>query len=137
LDAIAQRLFAVDVLAAIHRPIGDKGMGVIQAAADDGLDIFLIQALAPIEIVFGIRKFPGSEREMFLVDVAQGDDVFGGEAWKMGLTPAPGSNQGHIQLVTRRVSAEQSCAGKNETRGSGESNGFEESDAFHRRNVKR
>ena len=36
----AQRLLAIDVHAAIHRPVGDEGVVVIRGADDHGLDVF-------------------------------------------------------------------------------------------------
>ena len=37
LHAVDQGFLAIDVFAAVHRPVGDKGVRVIQRAADDGI----------------------------------------------------------------------------------------------------
>src|ERR1043165_1286435 len=106
-------------------------MRMIEAASNHGLDIFLLQAFAPIEILLGIWKFPCAERQVLLIDIAQGNHVFLGEAFKVSLAPAPGSNQGHVQLVARRIGTEQLGIGKNEPCGSGESDRFKELAPFH------
>ena len=51
--AICKRLFAIDVQAAIHRPIGDEGVSVIRRATNHRIEVLLFEALAPIGILFG------------------------------------------------------------------------------------
>src|SRR5262245_29612883 len=46
-DAVDERLFAEDVFIAIHRPIDNKGVGMIERAADDGVNVLLFKAYTP------------------------------------------------------------------------------------------
>jgi len=55
-DAIDEGFFAIDVFAAIHGPIRDERVGVVERATDDRVDILLIKALAPIFIRFCLGK---------------------------------------------------------------------------------
>ena len=53
---IGQRLFAIDVQPAVHRPVGDEGVGVIRCAADHRVEVLLFETLSPIDVVFGFGK---------------------------------------------------------------------------------
>ena len=70
LDAVGEGFFAIDVFAAVHRPVCDESVGMIGSAADDGVHVLLIETLAPVHVFLGGGKFRGGEREVFFVDVA-------------------------------------------------------------------
>ncbi len=64
---VGQRLLAIDVLAAVHRPDVDEGVGVVGRRADNGVDVLLVEALAPVGVGLGLagiswRPRPGSSR---------------------------------------------------------------------------
>ena len=80
LHAVGQRLFAVDMLAAIHRPVGDEGVRMIGGAADHRLDVLLVEALPPVHVLLGAGELLRRKGQVLLVHVAEGDDVFFGEA---------------------------------------------------------
>ncbi len=44
LDAVDQRLFAIDVFVAVQRPVGDKCVRVIQRATNNGINVLLLKA---------------------------------------------------------------------------------------------
>jgi len=56
------------------------GVGVVGAATDDGLDVFLLEHPAPVEVRFGSGEPPGPECQMVFVNITQGDHVFAAEA---------------------------------------------------------
>jgi len=51
-------------------------MGVIGSAADDGVEVFLVEALAPVHVGRGVGEFRGGKGEVLLVHVAKGDEPF-------------------------------------------------------------
>jgi hypothetical protein len=51
-----QRLLAVAVQVAFQRPVGDEGMRVVRRADDDGVEVFVIEALAPVDVGRGTGK---------------------------------------------------------------------------------
>ena len=75
LDGIGQWLFAIHVHVTVQSPIGDEGMRVIGRAADDGIDVFLFQAFAPVEVVLRSGEYLGRLGQVLLVDVAQRNDI--------------------------------------------------------------
>ena len=131
LHAVGERLFAVDMLAAVHRPVGDEGVRMIGGAADHRLDVLLVEALPPVHVLLGAGELLRPKGQVLLVDVAQGDDVFLGEAVEVGFAPAPGADEGDIQLVAGGVGAEEPGAREDEPCGSGEGDGPEEVASFH------
>ena len=123
LDAVGQRLLAVDVLAAVHGPIGDEGVRVVGGAADHGVDVLLVEALAPIHVLLGPGKLRRGEGQVLLVHVAEGDDVLVGQAVEVGFAAAPGADEGDVELVAGCVGAEEAGAGEDEAGGAGEGDG--------------
>src|SRR5438874_4727911 len=119
------------MLASVHRPIGDKSMRMVRSAADHRLDILLLEALAPVRVLFGLRKFLRPERQVFLVHIAKCNDVLAGDASKMGFATAPRSDKSDVQLIAGSVRAEEPCSGKDQTCGAGVGHGFEEVPSFH------
>jgi hypothetical protein len=85
---------------------------VIGGAADHGVQVLLIQALAPVNVVLGLGEARGGEGQVLLIHVAEGDDVFLGEAVEVGFAAAPGAEEGDVELVAGRVGAEELRAGK-------------------------
>jgi len=59
----------------IHGPVGDKSVRVVRGAADNRIQAFLIEALAPVNIMFGLRELLGGRGKVVLVHIAQGHDV--------------------------------------------------------------
>jgi hypothetical protein len=57
------------VHATVHRPDVDEGMRVVGSGADDGVDIFLFEALSPVLICFSFGELIGGFCEVFGVDV--------------------------------------------------------------------
>ncbi len=45
LDGVGEGLFAINVQAALHRPDGDVGVGVVGGGADDAVEVLLLEEL--------------------------------------------------------------------------------------------
>jgi len=84
----------------------------------------LLKALAPVHVLRGLGKFPGRESQVLLVDITNGDHVFVGNSVEVRFRPAPGAQQGDVQLVARRIRSKEIEARKNESRRSDEGGGF-------------
>ena len=104
---------------------------MIGGAADHRVDVFLVDALPPVHILLGSGKLLRPKGQVLLVHVADGDDIFFGDAVEVGFAPAPGAEQGYVELVAGCVGSEESRPGKDESRGSGKGKGFEEVTSFH------
>src|SRR5579884_1392698 len=74
-DAVDERLFAINMLAAVHCAIGDERVRVVERAADDGVNVFLFKAFSPVNISLGPRKQFGRGSEVLLVDVTDGHNI--------------------------------------------------------------
>ena len=132
LHAVAERLLAVDMLAAVHAPVGDEGVGMIRRAADHRLDVLLVEELPPVHVLLGPGELLRPKSQVLFVHVAQGDNVLAGEAAEMGFAAAPRADEGNVELVTGGIGAEEFGARQDEPGGSGESDGSEELTSFHR-----
>ena len=55
-----QRLLAIDVQIAIQGPIGDEGVRVIGRADDHGVEVFLLEALPPVDVGLGLGEIASS-----------------------------------------------------------------------------
>ena len=94
-------------------------------------EAFLVEAFSPVYVGLGIGKFFRAEREVFLIHVAKGDDVFAGDGVEVGFTPAPRAEQRDVEFVAWRVSSKEFDARKNERSGAGNGGGLEELASFH------
>ena len=131
LHAVAQRLLAVDMLAAVHAPVGDESVGVIRRAADHRLNVLLVEALPPVHVLLGPGKLLRPKSQVLLVHVAQGDDILAHEAAEMGFAAAPRADEGDIELVAGGIGTEEFGSRQDKPGGSGESDGSEELTSFH------
>ena len=131
-NGIGEGFFAINMFAAIHRPVRDERVGVIGGAANDSVEVFLVEAFSPINVVLCLRKFFGGESQVFLVDVAECSDIFTGYPAVMRLTASPGANEGEVKFVAGGIGPEQLSARKNQRGGSGEGGGFQECTTVHR-----
>src|ERR1043166_1049623 len=137
LDAVGQRFLAIDVFAAVHRPIGHEGVRVIGRAAHDRFDVLLLQTLTPVHVVLRVRELLGGKGQMLLVHVAEGDDVLAGDAGEMDFAATPGADQGDVQLVAGGICAEKPDPGKDERCCGRKSDGSKEVASFHVRSLNR
>ena len=110
-NGVAQGLFAVAVQAAIQRPIGDESVRMVRSAANHGIDVLLLEALAPIDVGFGFRELLGGGGDVLLVHITQGHDVLARDRAKMREGPAPCTDHGYIELVARCVGPGERAAG--------------------------
>ena len=113
LDTVAQRLFAVNMQAAIHRPCGDMGVRKVRRTANDRIYVLLLKALTPIEVMFGTGKLLGGYGNAIFVDIAQSHNIFRRNTLIVRPRPAVGAYQGNIELVARRIGPAEGAAGKN------------------------
>jgi hypothetical protein len=63
---------------------------VIQSATDDGVNVLLLKALAPVRIALGLGEFLADGSQSLLVDIAEGDYVFVGDPLEMVSCAVPG-----------------------------------------------
>ena len=107
------------------RPVGDEGVVVVRGADDHGLDVLLVQHLAPVPIGLGLgedlQRFLGAQ----IVDVAQGHHVLAPERVVVRGSPAPYADQGDVQFVAGGVLPSQRAAFQNGQSGAGGGRGFE------------
>ena len=77
LDGPGQRLLAEAVLAHLHGHDAGRGVGVVGRAHGDGVDlaVHLLEHLAVVEVLLGVRELLGLLVERLFVDVAEGDDL--------------------------------------------------------------
>ena len=130
-NAVAQRLLAVDVLAAVHGPVGHERVRVIRRAADHRLDVLLLKAFPPVHILLGLGEFPRPEVQVVLVDVAEGHHVLGGHPAEMGLTSAPGADEGNVEFVAGGVRSEEPNFREDKAGRTTEGHAFEKLASFH------
>src|SRR5439155_26873939 len=92
LHAVDQWFFAKDVLAAVHRPVGNKRVSMIERATNNPVDVLLLETETPVRIAFGVGKFFGGRSQMLLIDITDSDDVFFGNSREMLLRAVAGGN---------------------------------------------
>lgn len=95
--AHADRLFAIDVETAVHRPHRDVRMRMIRGADDDGLEIFLLQTFPPIDVGLGAGEFLQRFRETRLVHITKRDHILLGKPIIMSKPPTPYADQRDIE----------------------------------------
>jgi hypothetical protein len=98
-------------------------MRVIQRAADDGLNILLLKALAPVGITLRSGKFLRRRRQVLLIDIAEGYYVLARDPVEMLLRPVAGGDQGDVQFIARGLGSEQLNARQNKPRPANQSCG--------------
>lgn len=139
--AVRQRLFAIDVFAALDCRHCRHGVAVVGRGDDHGID----PALQGIEHLAEVAKPPGGGKSgkrlgsAVLIDVAEGDhvDLRGYRADHGGAPPA-GADGGDVQsLAGRGLSAPGECAarhnrGGRQRRGSGEPSPRNQNALVHR-----
>src|ERR1017187_1733464 len=99
----AQRLLAVDVHAAVQRPVGDEGVMVVRGANDHALDVLLVQALPPVPIGLGLREYLEAFGQAVLVHVAESHHVLVRQHVVVRGSPPPHAHEGDVQLVAWSV----------------------------------
>ncbi|MBA7676531.1 hypothetical protein ES703_84773 [subsurface metagenome] len=107
------------MLAAVHRPDVDEGVGVVGRRADDGINVLLVEALAPVRVGFGPGEAPGCGGEGLVVYITQGDNVLALDVVRIRTTTPTDADDGDIELLIRRpaglenprLQGHQSCSG--------------------------
>ncbi len=100
-----QRLLAVNVQIAIQGPIGDEGVRVVGSADDHGVQVFLLQALPPVDVGLGLGEMLQCIGEPLLIHVAKSDYVLVGQRIVMGQAAAPDADQRDVEFVAGGVLA--------------------------------
>jgi hypothetical protein len=90
----------------------------------------LLEALSPVGVNFGAGEGFQGVGDAEFVDVAERDDVFGGETLVEGLAAAPDTNEGDIQLLAGCVLTEECPSGENEQSGGGRGGRLEKKSTF-------
>ena len=131
LHAIGQRLFAIDMFAAVHGPIGDKGVGVIQRAAIMTASISFCSRHLRQSTYFVAPGNLCAPKARCCSLISQRATTFSRyEIVKMSFRAAPSADQGDVQLVAGRVRAKKFHPRQDKSRCSGHGHGFEKLPAF-------
>src|ERR1035441_685867 len=96
LHAVDQRLFTIDVFAAVHRPVGDEGVRVIQGAADNGVNVLLLKTLAPVYVTSGLGELLADGGQSLLIDITEGDHILVGSSLEMIARAVPGGDEDDV-----------------------------------------
>ena len=103
-DIVRQRLFAVDMLAQLHRGDAGDGVCVVRRGDDDRVDVLLLvehdaKVLVPRRLGIFLELSLGP----LVIDVAQGDDVLAqpGDGVGIARALAAGADDRDIELVVR------------------------------------
>ena len=103
-DGVRQRLFAIDVLAVLHRGNCDDGVVMVGRADDDGVDPLgdLVEHCAEVAKLLRLRVVGKHPRGVAPVHVAQGDDVVAGHAADVAPAHSADADAGDVQLLAGR-----------------------------------
>jgi hypothetical protein len=85
---------------------------MVGGAADDGIDILLIQTFPPVHVVLGIGKGLRRFRQRSFINVAQRHDVFIVNGSKMSAASSADTDQGDIQFVAGSSGTHTSATGQ-------------------------
>ena len=66
-------------------------MGVIRCRHHHGIEVRLLQTLAPVHVLLGVGELLGRRVQMLLVDIAEGHHVFVGQGAMVGMRSPPGA----------------------------------------------
>ena len=102
-----QRLLAVAMQVTFQRPIGDESMRVVRRADDDGVEVFVIKAFAPVDVSRGTWEALQCVWKTRLIDVTQRNNVFLRNGVVMRKAAAPHPDEGDVEFVAGGVLAEQ------------------------------
>ena len=104
---------------------------MIRRAADHRVDVLLLKAFPPVHILLGVGELPRPEVQVVLVDVAEGHHVLGGHPAEMGLTSAPGADEGNVEFVAGGVRSEEPNFREDKAGRTAEGHAFEKLASFH------
>src|ERR1035437_10388299 len=107
LHAIGEGFLTIDMLAAIHAPIGNKSVRMVGGAADHRIAVLLVEAFPPVHVLLRPGELLRPKGEVLFVYVADRDDVLAGKTVEMGFGPAPRAEEGDVQLVAGSIGAEE------------------------------
>ena len=113
LDGIGEGFLAEDVIATVHRPDGHERVMMVRGAANDGVDILLIQCLAPVGVFFGFGELRSRGIQGPRIDVTQRDHVLLLQHGEVGGGPSPTADERYIQLIAWAVGPEEGAGGEN------------------------
>jgi hypothetical protein len=111
---VGQRLLDIDVLAQLDGGHGDDGVVVVRHGHGHGVDaFFFLEQPTPVAVldrlvVHGLLlrlELAGAEElgHLFVVDIAEGDDVLGAAASDIGVAHAADADAGDVDGVARRL----------------------------------
>ena len=98
-------------------------MVMIWSAADDGIDVFLVQALSPILVFFRSRKFLSSGCQGFLIDIAERHNVFVMKHIPVSSGTAPATNKRDVEFVSRAILTKKRPAWEDQKTGASSGSG--------------
>jgi hypothetical protein len=105
-DVVRERLLAIDVLFVLQGEHRRESVRVLAGADDNRVEVFgVIEDFAEVGEFFCVGMFSGGSVEVFGVDVAEGNDVFGGDAPEIGTAAATGGNDGDVEFVVEVLAA--------------------------------
>ena len=125
-DAVGQRLFQIDVFAALHGRPGRMKMIMVGRADYDAVDprFHLVEHLAEVEELFRLRKFLIGLSRTFVVDVAKSDDILTADLLEIHRALAAETDHRQIELVVGRHDAVGASARSEPKAGAESAGGF-------------
>ena len=115
-----QRFFAIHAQVPVECPVGNECMVVVGGADHHGVESLVVEALAPINVGLGLRKFLQGMGEVRLIDVANRNHVLLLQPAIVGGGAAPGTDERDVEFVVRRLPGSPDPARQDQQSGGGE-----------------
>jgi hypothetical protein len=103
INSNGERLLHVDVEITVQGPVGNIGMGMIGGAAEDGIQVRMVKALAPIFVDLGLGKFFLGMSDGLLVHITERHHILIFEGAVVSSATAVGPDERDIQFIIRRI----------------------------------
>ncbi len=123
---MGQRFLAVYAQAALHGPIARQGVDLVGRAHDNGIQVLLIEELAPIDIGLGLAVPSAGRGKVVLVDVAECGDVLAGDRVQVVATSTADADDPDIELLVGRAGCGMTETAYNPITGGNGGRGLEE-----------
>jgi hypothetical protein len=131
LHAVGQGLFAINVFAAVHGPIGDEGVRVIQGADRPRRPCPFAQGICASPRIAWPWGILGAEARCCSL-TSQRATTFSRESRvEMSFRPAPSAHQAMFNLLLGASAPKSLKRGKDKSRRADEGGGFKELASFH------
>src|SRR6266513_3550021 len=108
-DVMRERFLAIDMLAMLQRQHGRKSMCMLAGAHDYCVEILrLIEELAEVSKLFGVRMLRSRRIQVPRVNVAERHDVLRRDARQIASPASARGDHGNIELIIHVLTAQES-----------------------------